>query len=89
MSSTTNTELRDFQRTVKAAAEALRNVAYGADRYVDQFLADTGLDSFVDDVEVTVKVTVPAADAAAATAQVEEQISSLYLPTGWSAAVSA
>jgi hypothetical protein len=89
MSSTTNTELLDFQRTVKAAAEALRSVAYGADRYVDQFLADTGLDNLVEDVEVTVKVTVPAADPAAATTQVEQQIASLYLPSGWSATVSS
>jgi hypothetical protein len=88
MSSTTvNTELRDFQAAVKAKIAELRGTVYY--HGFDQIERDLGLDTFVPDVEVTVKVTVPADDAASATAQVESQIASLYLPTGWSAAVSS
>lgn len=85
-STTTNTELRDFQRAVKAAIDSVRHYSPSIVGDVERSL---GLDSFVDDQVITVKVTVPATDPAEAQSQVEEQLSSLYLPSGWAASVDA
>lgn len=87
MSSTTATTLRDFQRAVKAKIAELRSTTYW--HGFDQVEADLGLDSFVDDAVVTVKVTIPATEAAEAQTQVEQQLAAVYLPTGWSAEVAS
>lgn len=87
MTSTANPELRAFQIAVRDKIDQLAAELYwhgGA-----QVKADLGLDNLVEDVEVTVKVTVPAADQATAVAAVQDQVRFVHLPSGWAAEVSA
>lgn len=88
MSSTiANPELLAFQKAVLAKINEVASTTYW--HGFDQIKRDLGLDDIVEDHVVTVRVTVPAADPAAAAAAVAEQVSTVYLPTGWSAEVAS
>jgi flagellar basal body-associated protein FliL len=89
MSSTTaNPELHAFQVAVRDKIVSVGS-QYGYSHITNQVIADLGLDNLVEDVVVTVRVTLPAADQADANALVASQVSSVYLPAGWSAEVAA
>lgn len=82
MSSTSNTELRTFQRSVRDKIRELgRSLHWSGGPQVER---DLGLADLHDDFPVTVTVTVPAQSQDEANRAVEAQVRYVVVPEDWS-----